>query len=323
MDVAHEKIAIARLSVYSNSSLVIMKLVVGLLMGSVAVISEGVHSGIDLVAALIARYSVRKSSEPADRDHRYGHGKYENLSGMIEGALIFAAAALIIYEAGLRLLGKFQVEHLGVGMAIMGVSVVMNYLISRKLTEVAKRTESLALEADAYHLKTDVWTSLGVFIALGLIQITGVLVLDPLIALVVAAFIIHAAYDITGRSTQGLLDKSLPDAEIKLIERVLKEHQSEFLNFHRLRARKVGPERQIDLHITVPAKISVKDGHDLVDHLEHEIKKELPKSVIVVHIEPCDSNCEYCRMAPEPKPLQGEAGKAGESNCRPKDGTGP
>jgi cation diffusion facilitator family transporter len=308
MDRTQEKIAIAKLSVYSNSLLVALKLVSGFLMGSVAVFSEAIHSLIDLVAALMARYSVKKSGEPADKDHRYGHGKFENLSGMVEGALIFVAAALIIYVAALKFITPKPMEILYLGMAIMGFSAVLNYYVSRRLAAVAKKTDSLALEADAYHLRTDVWTSGGVFIALALIQLTGYTWFDPAVAMVVAMFIIHAAYDITTRSTEGLLDKSLPEAEMKLIEQVVKSYGGNVLNFHKLRARKMGSERQIDLHLVVPMNLSIKDGHSLVEELERDIKRELPGSIIVVHIEPCDENCERCRMVPNLSPIKGRKG---------------
>jgi len=322
MDRTQEKIAIAKLSVYSNSVLVALKLVSGFLMLSVAVISEAIHSGIDLVAALMARYSVKKSAEPADKEHRYGHGKFENLSGMVEGALIFVAAALIIYEAALKfihpLINPLKLDTLYVGMAIMGFSAVLNYYVSRKLAAVAKRTDSLALEADAYHLRTDVWTSAGVFIALALIKLLGTEYrwLDPGVAMIVAMFIIHAAYDITTRSTEGLLDRSLPEAEMKLIEQVVKGYGGNVLNFHKLRARKMGSERQIDLHLVVPMNLSIKDGHSLVEELERDIKRELPGSIIVVHIEPCDENCERCRMIPNLYPIEGRKGPP--LSCEPK-----
>jgi cation diffusion facilitator family transporter len=310
MDRTQEKIAIAKLSVYSNSALVALKLVSGFLMGSVAVWSEAIHSGIDLVAALMARYSVQKSGEPADKDHRYGHGKFENLSGMLEGALIFGVAAWIIYQGALKFIHPSEVKIIYVGMAIMGFSAILNYYVSRRLAAVAKKTDSLALEADAYHLRTDVWTSAGVFIALGLIQLLGAEYgwLDPAVAMVVAMFIIHAAYDITTRSTEGLLDKSLPEAEMKLIEQVVKSYGGNVLNFHKLRARKMGSERQIDLHLVVPMNLSIKDGHSLVEELERDIKKELPGSIIIVHIEPCDENCERCRMVPNLSPIKGRKG---------------
>jgi cation diffusion facilitator family transporter len=296
MEPADEKIAAARLSVYSNGFLVALKLAVGLGMSSIGVISEGLHSGIDLVAAAIARYSVKKSSEPADDDHMYGHGKFENLSGMIEGTLIFAAAAGIIYEAFTRLVDKKAVEFLEAGMVVMAISAGLNYYVARRLWAVAEKTESLALEADAYHHETDVWTSLGVFAALALISITKEEMIDPVIGLVVAAFIIYAAYDITRRSTEGLLDISLPDHEIKAIEKIMNAHSKDFVNFHRLRARRTGSERQIDLHVTVPKLLSVKEGHDLASHLEYEIRKELPGSVIIIHIEPCKEDCEKCKL---------------------------
>jgi len=298
MDAAQEKIAIARLSVYSNTALVALKVVVGVLMGSVAVVSEAIHSGVDLVAALIARFSVKKSAEPADKDHRFGHGKYENLSGMVEGALIFVAAAWIIYQATLKFLEKFEVELIWAGMVVMGVSAIVNFIVSRRLMDVAKRTDSLALEADAFHLQTDVWTSVGVFLALGLIQITNIHLLDPAIAMVVAAFIIRAAYDITRRSAEGVLDYSLPEDEIRLIERIMKDHDSDYVNFHKLRARKAGSERHIDLHLTVPRHLNIKEGHDLAEHMAHEIRKEFPQSIVVIHVEPCDEKCEKCKLNP-------------------------
>jgi cation diffusion facilitator family transporter len=205
-------------------------------------------------------------------------------------------------------------------MLVMGISAVLNLVISRKLMEVAKRTDSLALEADAFHLRTDVWTSAGVFVALVLIQITGIDEIDPAVAMFVAMLIIHAAYDITRRSTEGLLDKSLPESEIRLIERIIKEHRKEILNYHKLRARKMGSERQVDLHLIVPRNLSVKEGHDLVDSLEREIKKELARCVIVIHIEPCDAICERCKLEPEAASLLGEE-VGSESSCRPKQGS--
>jgi cation diffusion facilitator family transporter len=308
MDAAVEKVSVARLSVYSNTALVVTKLVVGVMMMSVGVISEALHSGIDLVAALIARFSVKRSAEPADMDHRFGHGKFENLSGVVEGALIFVAAAVIVFEAGRRLLEPVAVEFVAAGMAVMGLSVVLNYYVSKRLMDVAKRTDSLALEADALHLKTDIWTSVGVFVALVAILITGEKLIDPVIALFVAAFIVRAAYDITKRSSQGLLDVALPDAEMRQIERIMNEHSSKYVNFHKLRARKTGSERQIDLHLTVPSDLSVKDSHDLAEHLEGDIQSALPKATIVIHVEPCDKACDKCRLREESRAFKGLQG---------------
>jgi len=296
MGAVDEKVRVAKLSVASNSFLVALKLFVGIMMGSVGVISEAIHSGVDLVAALLATYSVRMSSKPADAVHRYGHGKFENLSGMLEGALIIVAAAIVLYEASRRLLEGSEVELLGYGIVVMAVSAIVNYGVSRRLFAVARKTESPALEADAYHLMTDVWTSAGVFVALVFIYFTGHHEIDSIIAIFVAAMIVRAGYDITRRSTGGLLDVSLPEEEMRVIEVVMAEHEERFVDFHRLRARKTGTERQVDLHLTVPKSISVKESHDLCEQLEREIRQKLPNCVIVVHIEPCDEKCEKCRM---------------------------
>lgn len=308
MEAASEKIAVARLSVYSNTALVVAKLVVGVMMMSVGVISEALHSGVDLIAALVARFSVKRSAEPADSDHRFGHGKFENLSGMIEGALIFVAAVIIIFEASRRLLNPMEVGYVAAGMVVMGLSIVLNFFVSRRLMDVAKRTDSLALEADALHLTTDVWTSVGVFVALGAIMVTGERLIDPIVALFVAAFIIRAAYEITTRSSRGLLDMSLPDDEINEIERVMNEHSTRYVNFHKLRARKTGSERQIDLHLTVPSSLSVKESHDLAEHLEEDIKAALPRTTTVIHVEPCDKECEKCRLRESSRTFTGSKG---------------
>ena len=297
MEAAEKKIAVAGLSVWSNSFLVALKLVVGLMMGSVSVLSEAIHSGIDLVAALVARYSVKRSAEPADKDHTYGHGKYENLSGFIEGTLIFLAAAVIVYEASKRLFNATEVEMVGVGMLVMAISAGVNIIVSRKLFKVAKETESLALEADAYHLMTDVWTSAGVFVALGVILVTGWQIVDPVVAMIVAALIFRAAFGITKRSCDGLLDRSLPEHELEVLEAVVKRNEVHFVDYHRLRTRKVGAERQVDLHVTVPRDMTVIDSHSLVEKLEGEIREALPRCTVVVHVEPCEKDCESCRMS--------------------------
>ncbi len=299
MDAAERKVSVAKLSVISNTLLVCVKMTVGLLMGSIGVVSEALHSGIDLVAAIIARYSVKRSAEPADSDHRYGHGKFENLSGLLEGALIFVAAAVIVYEALDKIIDPMGVDLLEAGMAVMALSVVVNIIVSSKLMAVARETDSLALEADALHLKTDVWTSLGVLVALAVIYVTGIELLDPMIALFVAALIIHAAFDISKRSSEGLLDKSLPQAEVILIEGVLERYSDRYIEYHRLRTRKMGSERQIDLHLTVSRHMTVKESHDLVEEVECDLRAEFPGSVTVVHVEPCESTCDECRLAAE------------------------
>ncbi|HVO77368.1 MAG TPA: cation diffusion facilitator family transporter [Methanomassiliicoccales archaeon] len=288
------KVKYAMLSIYSNSALVGLKLIVGILMASVSVLSEAIHSGIDLIAAIIANYSVRKSTIPADKDHPYGHGKYENYAGVIEAILIFLAAALIIFEAVTRLISQAPVEFLLAGIVVMGISVAANTIVSHYLIKVGREEDSIALIADGQHLRTDVFTSLGVFLGLVLIQVTGQEILDPIVAILVAMLIIKTAYDLTKESSTGLVDRSLPEAEEQVITKILREHSFQYINFHALRTRKSGSERFIDLHLVVKRDMCILDAHELADHLEREIESKLPNTHVMIHMEPCeDKDCPY------------------------------
>jgi cation diffusion facilitator family transporter len=289
----------ARLSVISNTGLVLMKFVVGFAIGSVSIISEAIHSSMDLIAAVIAFFSVRKSAEPPDADHSFGHGKFEDLSGLIEALLIFVAAILIIYEAVLKLLGlttiELQPEMLIFGIAVMGISALANWYVSHRLFIVAKKSESIALESDAWHLRTDIYTSLGVFAGLVLITLTGNPIFDPLVALGVAVVIMKAAYDLTKRSLADLIDHSIPETDEKRIKEIICEHSSIYAGFHDLKTRRSGPEIFIEFHLVVPGDISVVESHDLTDHLESDLNTEYPRATITIHVEPCsEGKCNRC-----------------------------
>jgi len=288
----------AMVSVISNTFLVALKLLVGFMMGSVSVISEGIHSGLDLMAALIAYFSIKKASQPADEIHPYGHGKIENISGTIEALLIFAAALYIIYEGVRKLIDGVEVESLGLGLGVMGLSGVVNFFVSRYLFRVAKETDSVALEADAWHLRTDVYTSLGVFAGLAAIHFTGIAILDPVIAIVVALMIIQAAYKLTRDAFGGIIDTRLPEEEQTIVCNVLDRCCSEYLEYHKLRTRKAGSERYIDLHLVVPKERPISEVHALCDQIEADIKESLPNAHTLIHIEPCTTtgcvNCYEC-----------------------------
>ncbi len=290
----------ARLSIISNTLLVIMKLAVGFAIGSVSIISEAIHSGIDLVAALIAYFSVKKSSEPPDAEHTFGHGKFEDFSGLIEALLIFVAAILIVREAALKLMGEGGELNEGLliaGIGVMFVSAAANWLVSGRLMKAAKETESIALEADAWHLRTDVYTSLGIFAGLVLINLTGWKFLDPLFAIAVALFITKAAYDLTRRSVSDLMDARLPKAEEEKIKSILAEHYLQYAGFHELRTRRSGSDRFMDLHLVVSRNLKINDAHDLSDHLEADLRAEFPRSNVTIHFEPCDGRCAGCECA--------------------------
>ncbi len=292
-----EKTSIARLSIISNATLVALKLAVGIMIGSVSVISEAIHSGIDLVAAIIAYFSVRQSSQPPDAEHTFGHGKIENVSGAVEAVLIFIAAGLIIWEAYNKILHGVEIEDVSLGILVMLLSVVVNYFVSEKLLKTAKRTDSIALEADGWHLRTDVLTSLGIFGGLVAIKLTGIAILDPILAMLVALFILKAAFELTVKSVKDLLDIRLPKEEEDEIKKILSNYAGSFVEFHDLRTRKSGSDRFVDLHLVVHKKLSVEEAHDLSDRIEADIAQRFPRTSVIIHIEPCKEtikNCEEC-----------------------------
>ncbi|MGD0817452.1 MAG: cation diffusion facilitator family transporter [Methanomassiliicoccales archaeon] len=291
------KVRVARYSIYSNSGLVGLKLVTGIAIGSISVLSEGIHSMIDLVAAVIANYSVKKSGQPADKEHPYGHGKYENYAGVIEAILILFAAGLIVYEAIGKLFDHTAPEFLLAGIIIMGISVIVNLYVSHMLLKVGREEDSMALIADGLHLRTDVLTSLGVFLGLILIQITQIAILDPIVAILVACLIVKAAWDLTKEASKGLIDQQLPPEEEAVIKTIMAKHCKMFIGYHALRTRKAGSERFIDMHLVVKKDISVHDAHQVCDTLEKEIESRLKNTNVLIHIEPCES--EECPLLHE------------------------
>ena len=293
----------ATLSIVSNTILIVLKLIVGIMMQSVSVLSEAVHSGIDLVAAIIAWASIREAGKPADDEHRFGHGKIENVAGTIEAVLIFGAALYIIWEAAHKLMaGAVEIESLGWGAAVMFISAGTNYMVSRHLLNVAIKTDSVALEADAMHLRTDVYTSVGVLGGLVAIKLTGIAMLDPIVAIVVALMIIKAAWDLTKTAFFHILDVKLPDDEETLIHDVMKRYRGRFLEYHKLRTRKSGHIRHIDMHLVVPKQMTVEAGHKIAHQIMADVENELPHSQILVHIEPCPGVCDSCAVeCPKPR----------------------
>jgi len=278
------KVSIARLSILSNSVLIVLKLVVGVISGSVSIISEAIHSSMDLVAAIIAYLSVRVSDNPPDSRHPYGHGKIENISGVIEALLIFIAAIWIIIEAAKKLMGEsIELESIGLGSIVMLVSAIINTIVSRRLYKVARETNSVALEADALHLKTDVYTSLGVAIGLGLIMITGINWLDPVVAILVALFIIRESYHLLKRAFTPLLDTAWAETEITDLEKTLTRLE---VNYHDLRTRVAGNYRFIDLHINIPSSESVGNAHQYCDKIENELTDIYENLTVTIHVEP-------------------------------------
>ncbi len=285
-----KKVKFARLSIFSNSFLILIKVIAGVLSGSVSILSEAIHSGVDLIASCIAFFSLKVADKPADREHPYGHGKFENISGVIEGVLIFMAAGWIIYEAIYKIFqSDYVIVRMELGILVMGFSAVVNLFVSRKLYRVAKDTDSVALEADALHLKTDVYTSLGILLALILIHFTQWYLIDPIIAIMVALLIIKEAYRLLKVAYAPLLDSSLNADEVKIIEDILDEYT---LHYHNLKTRKAGQYRFAEMHIELPSNMSLKEVHDMCDDIETKIKSKLGFIEINIHVEPLDSRTE-------------------------------
>ena len=301
-DVQKRKERVALLSVISNSTLVIIKLIVGLVIGSVSVISEAIHSGVDLLAAVIALFSVKTSSLPADGRHPFGHGKIENISGSIEALLIFVAAGWIVWEAIGKLLDPRPLDTAGWGVVVMLVSAAANTFVAGRLFKVGKETDSIALMADGWHLRTDVYTSIGVMAGLAVIWIAHLLLpdpnidwIDPVAAIGVAFLIIKAAWDLTRQSAGGLMDETLPPEEDEEIRQLIRSQLPAVHGFHQLRTRKAGPFRFIEVHIQVAAKMSVGTAHRLNQELVKRIRERFRNATVTVHTEPCDGTCpEKC-----------------------------
>lgn len=277
----------ARLSVISNTLLILLKLVVGLITNSVSILSEAIHSSLDLVAAIIAYFSVRVSGNPADKEHPYGHGKIENVSGVIEAILIFIASIWIIFEATKKFINPVEATSLGLGSIVMLISAGVNIYVSRRLYKVAHLTNSVALEADALHLKTDVLTSLGVAVGLFLIILTDIHLLDPIIAILVACFIIRESFLLLRKAFSPLLDTSLSPVEIEKVESILAGMN---VRYHDLRTRAAGHQRFIEFHLDAPADDTIEKIHNQCDAIEERLGNEFSDLNIIIHPEPDNHN---------------------------------
>lgn len=269
----------------SNTFLLILKTTVGVLTGSVGVLSAAADSLNDLAASIIAFFSVRASGQPADVEHPFGHGKIENVSAAAQAMLIFTAAVYIIYEAIGRIITPQSLTGLGAGMIVMVVTALLDLGVSRYLLKVAEETESAAIRADAYHLTTDVWTAASVFVALGLVELTGIRLFDPIVALIVAAAIIRVAVTLTMEAMGVLIDMRLPEDELRRLQDIVMK-TPKVVGFHKLRTRRSGPYRQIDYHLIVPGNMPVIEAHSLSERIEDTIRRLFPNTTVVTHIEP-------------------------------------
>lgn len=283
-----EKKIAAILSIASNSSLILLKIFAGVLSGSIGIISEAVHSGSDLLASVITFFSVSESAKPADEDHQFGHGKYEDFTSFIEGILIILAAFYIIYEAVQKMFCGAECKiDTNVGLIVMFASVIVNLMVSAYLFKVAKNTGSAALYADGEHLRTDIYSSLAVFIGLLCVKITGNVIFDPIIAILVAMIIFVAGYKICETAKNSLVDTSLSKEENEKIIEIIKNNQENgIISLKNLRTRHAGPKKNIEITLIVQKDMHISTSHKLCDKIEDEIETHLKNTDISIHLEP-------------------------------------
>lgn len=283
-----QKTGAAAISIISNTLLVALKLAVGFITGSVSILAEAVHSGVDLVAAVIAYIAVLFADRPPDEAHAYGHGKYENISGTVEAFLIVVAAAYIAYEAVIKIIEHAQVERIGIGLIVMLISAVANWFVSGRLFKVARETDSIALETDGHHLRLDVYTSVGILVGLIIIYFTGISLIDQLLGLGVAVWIGWIGWQLSRKAVGPLLDLQLPAQEVERIATIIHSEPG-VLGYHKLRTRKSGAYRHVDVHIIVPKNMSLSDAHNLAEGIEDKVRAEFDHTFILTHIEPEDA----------------------------------
>jgi len=278
----------AWLSIAAAIATILLKGVAWQMTGSVGLLSDAIESFVNLAGALMALWMLTLAELPADEDHAHGHGKAEYFSSAFEGFLILLAAVAISYTAIDRLMNPAPLEAVGIGLLVSVVASVINFATARILLAVGKERNSITLEADAHHLMTDVWTSAGVIVGVGLVWLSGWLWLDPVIALIVAANIIWTGWQLMQRSAAGLMDASLPVENMKQIEMVLERYRQQGLDFHALRTRLAGSRAFVTLHVLVPGHWTVQQGHDWAERIEEDIRNALPHAHITTHLEPIE-----------------------------------
>jgi cation diffusion facilitator family transporter len=286
-----------RLSLIVVIGLVVLKVAVGVITGSLSILAQAVDSFLDLFAVSVTFLAVRFAARPADAEHPFGHGKAENIAAIVQAVLIFVAGGSIIYAAVRRAGAGEPLAATEAGIAVMAVSILASIFLSRYLRRVARKEDSLALEANAHNIAADVYSAAAVLVGLTVVRFTGLDIIDDILAGIVALFILKIAFDVLRNSIGGLVDVKLPEEEEASIKAAITEHFSgEVVSFHKLRTRKAGNQRYIDLHLVMPRQVTIKEAHDMCDHLEIDIRDRLVRTDVTIHVEPCDGTCAVCKI---------------------------
>lgn len=281
----------AWISIGAAITTILLKGVAWQLTGSVGLLSDAIESLVNLAGALMALWMLWLAEQPADKEHPYGHSKSEYFSSAFEGLLIILAAASIAYTAIGRLLNPLPLEAVGVGLVVSVVASVVNLLVARLLLKAGREHRSITLEADAHHLMTDVWTSVGVILGVGLVALSGWNWLDPTLALLVAANIVWTGWQLMNRSASGLMDAALPPDQQRLITEVFDRYIEHGIAYHALRTRQAGRRSFISFHALIPGQWTVQEAHDWVERIESDLRAAIPNSHITSHLEPIDDPC--------------------------------
>jgi cation diffusion facilitator family transporter len=282
-----------------------LKLGAYLLTGSVGLFSDAAESVVNLVAALAVLWALIYAARPPDEEHAFGHNKAEYFSSGLESALIIIAAVWIGVTAWERLMDPRPLENVGLGLTITLVAAALNGGVALTILRAGRRLRSITLRADAHHLLTDVWTSLGVVLGVALVQLTGWLVLDPLIGLLVAANIVRIGVRLLRDTASGLLDRALPLEDQEAILEVLSRYEERGIRFHALRTRASGQRRFISMHVLVPGQWTVQQGHDLSERIEKDLAEALPQSTFFIHIEPSEDPASFADQSLDRGPADG------------------
>jgi len=285
----------AKLSIVVVVTLIALKVTVGAVTGSLSILAQAVDSFLDLFAVFITLLAIRIAVKPADEGHPFGHGKAENIAAIVQAVLIFLAGGSIIFSAIHRIQSKSSLEFTEAGMGVMLISIVASIFLSRHLLKVARSEDSLALQSNAHNIAADVYSAAAVLAGLLAVRLTGISIIDPIIAILVAIFIFKVAYDVLKNSFQGLVDTKLPADEVDIVKSAITEHfGGEVVSFHKLRTRKAGNQRYIDVHLIMPKDTSLAEAHRMCDHLEDDVERRLSNADVTIHVEPCNENCEWC-----------------------------
>lgn len=292
----HTTEGVSKIAMISIATLIIIKVVGTIVTRSIGIRADAIHSSIDLLGVVIGFVAIKVAARPSDKDHRYGHGKAENMAGLVIAGLIFIAAGSIVYEAVRRLISGGNIELVEIGIWITTAAIIINLAISWWALRIAKRMESIALEATGRDLFADVLSSVAVLLGLVVVRITGIILLDPIVAIFVGILIGRTAYMTFKKSLGELMDKALPLEEEEIIQSCIADHNAQVVGFHKLRSRKSGGQRFVDLHIVVPHYTDIDKAHQLCHHLEHHIKHRLSRADLTIHIEPCGLECTQCAV---------------------------